>query len=66
MGTRPFQSHQAVGKYESAPPRLLSRFGMVFAALIVMMLSAGMWLWIQVGTTVFFETIRMGFSMCFG
>jgi hypothetical protein len=35
-------------------------------ALVVLALAATLLLWAHYGTTVFFETIRAGFSACFG
>jgi hypothetical protein len=35
-------------------------------ALVVLALAGTMLLWAHYGTTVFFETIRAGFSACFG
>jgi len=40
---------------------LLATAGIVAVALIGTIL-----LWVHYGTTVFFETIRVGFSACFG
>jgi hypothetical protein len=36
------------------------------SAFIVVVLAATIWLWAQLGATVFFETIRAGFVACFG
>jgi hypothetical protein len=38
----------------------------VAGAAIVVALAGTIWLWAQLGTTIFFETIRAGFVACFG
>jgi hypothetical protein len=50
---------------EIAAPARVSR--PIFAgALIGLVLAGTVLLWAHYGTTVFFETIRAGFSACFG
>jgi hypothetical protein len=44
----------------SGPPLLAA------AALVMVALAGTILLWAHYGTTVFFETIRAGFSACFG
>ena len=41
-------------------PSILAGAGMFGA------LAGAVWLWSYYGTTVFFETIRTGFAVCFG
>jgi hypothetical protein len=47
-------------------PRLMLRSHMVTAASVVAVLLGSVWLWAEYGTTVFFETVRAGFTACFG
>jgi hypothetical protein len=47
----------------SGPP---SRPLLAAAALVMVALAGTILLWAHYGTTVFFETIRAGFSACFG
>ena len=52
---------------ETVAPRLASRPLIAAAATLVALVLAGtVSLWAHYGTTVFFETIRAGFSACFG
>jgi hypothetical protein len=55
---------------ETAPdaltPRLPARALLTAGAAIALMLTGTVLLWAHYGTTVFFETIRAGFSACFG
>jgi len=39
---------------------------LAIAAVIGLALAASLLLWAHYGTTVFFETIRVGFTACFG
>jgi hypothetical protein len=48
-----------------ARPHLSGPF-LTVGALVVLALGATLLLWAHYGTTVFFETIRAGFSACFG
>jgi len=48
-----------------APPRV-SRPLLAASALVAVALAGTILLWAHYGTTVFFETIRAGFSACFG
>ena len=48
-----------------APPRLSGPL-LTAGALVVLALGGTLFLWAHYGTTVFFETIRAGFSACFG
>jgi hypothetical protein len=55
----------------SAMPQILARprvSGSLFAAsaLVVLALIGTGLLWVHYGTAVFFETIRAGFTACFG
>ena len=36
------------------------------AAAMALLLAAVVWLWSLYGVTLFFETIRTGFAVCFG
>ena len=51
---------------ETVAPRLASRPLIAAAALVALALAGTVSLWAHYGTTVFFETIRAGFSACFG
>jgi hypothetical protein len=44
----------------------LSRATLLAGALAALALGGAVLLWAHYGTTVFFETIRAGFSACFG
>jgi hypothetical protein len=44
----------------------LSRATFVAGAFAVLVVGGTVLLWAHYGTTVFFETIRAGFSACFG
>lgn len=50
--------------HESVASRLPSRLAL--AAGCVIALAGAVLLWAYYGTTVFFETIRAGFTACFG
>lgn len=47
-------------------PRALPRLLLVAGGLMAFVFAGTVWLWARYGTTVFFETIRAGFSACFG
>jgi hypothetical protein len=51
---------------ETATPLLGSRPLLAVGALVALALAGTVLLWAHYGTTVFFETIRAGFSACFG
>ncbi len=51
---------------ETAAPLLGSRPLLAVCALVALALAGTVLLWAHYGTTVFFETIRAGFSACFG
>ena len=38
----------------------------VLAGAAAVLLAGAFWLWIGYGATVFFETIRVGYTACFG
>jgi len=44
----------------------LSRPLMAVSAAVAVMLIGAVLLWVHYGTAVFFETIRAGFTACFG
>ena len=46
--------------------RRLSVPSLAVGAVVGLALAGTMLLWAHYGTTVFFETIRVGFSACFG
>jgi hypothetical protein len=50
----------------TAAPLMGSRPLLAVAALATLALAGTVLLWAHYGTTVFFETIRAGFSACFG
>jgi hypothetical protein len=51
----------------TAPAHAMSRPLLVTGAVLVAVVLGGtVLLWAHYGTTVFFETIRAGFSACFG
>jgi hypothetical protein len=56
-------SGAAAPKMVAGPRSLFAAALGLFAALL---LGASVLLWAHYGTTVFFETIRAGFSACFG
>ena len=39
---------------------------MLAGAVTLLALGGTVWLWCYLGTTIFFETIRTGFAVCFG
>jgi len=45
---------------------LSSRSLVVIAAVTAVLLAGTLALWVHFGTAVFFETIRTGFTACFG
>jgi hypothetical protein len=55
---------------ETAPDALTTRLParalLTAGAAIALVLTGTVLLWAHYGTTVFFETIRAGFSACFG
>jgi len=51
---------------ETAVPRPTSRPLIVAGLVIAAMLAGTVLLWAHYGATVFFETIRAGFTGCFG
>jgi hypothetical protein len=51
---------------ETANSLMGSRPTLAVSALVAFSLAGAVLLWAHYGTTVFFETIRAGFSACFG
>jgi hypothetical protein len=51
---------------ESLAPRVTSRPLLAAGSLITLALAGTVLLWAHYGTTIFFETIRVGFAACFG
>jgi hypothetical protein len=51
---------------ESVAPRVISKPAVVTGGVIAVVLAGTVWLWVQYGTTIFFETIRAGLVACFG
>jgi hypothetical protein len=51
---------------ETAAPLMGLRPILAAGALVALALAGTVLLWAHYGTTVFFETIRAGFSACFG
>ncbi len=51
---------------ETVAPRLLSRPLLAAGGVVILALAGTLWLWADLGTAVFFETIRAGFVACFG
>ena len=55
---------------ETAAPSIASSMGprpiLAVSAFVALALAGTVLLWAHYGTTVFFETIRAGFSACFG
>jgi hypothetical protein len=51
---------------ETATPQLGPRPILAVSAFVALALAGTVLLWAHYGTTVFFETIRAGFSACFG
>jgi hypothetical protein len=51
---------------ETATQLMGSRPTLAVSALVALSLAGAVLLWAHYGTTVFFETIRAGFSACFG
>ncbi len=51
---------------ETAAPQLGPRPILAVSAFVALALAGTVLLWAHYGTTVFFETIRAGFSACFG
>jgi hypothetical protein len=50
----------------TAPARAMSRPLLAAGAAVALALAGTVLLWAHYGTTIFFETIRAGFSACFG
>ncbi len=51
---------------ETVAPRGMSRPLVLAGGAIILVLAGTVWLWANLGATVFFETIRAGFVACFG
>jgi len=51
---------------ETVAPPLTSRSLLLAGAVVALALAGTVLLWAHYGTTVFFETIRAGFTACFG
>jgi hypothetical protein len=51
---------------ETAAPRMGPRPLLAMGVLVALALASSVLLWAHYGTTVFFETIRAGFTACFG
>ena len=51
---------------ETVAPRLTSRPLIAVGAAVALVLAGTVLLWAHYGATVFFETIRTGFVVCFG
>jgi hypothetical protein len=51
---------------DAAASLLTLRPALAIAAACAVLLAGAVLLWAHYGTTVFFETIRAGFSACFG
>ena len=51
---------------ETAAPLMGTRLILAVSAFVALALAGTVLLWAHYGTTVFFETIRAGFSACFG
>ena len=58
------------GRYDPivrpAVPVLAGAAAFVLAGVLVGVLAGAVWLWTGYGATVFFETIRVGYTACFG
>lgn len=58
--------HPAASRHE-ATAQYLSSWQLILASVAtVLALTATLCLWGCLGTTIFFETIRTGFAVCFG
>jgi hypothetical protein len=64
--TPPGSIPNVLSEAEKAPPLLGLRLALAAGALVAMALAGSVLLWAHYGTTVFFETIRVGFAACFG
>jgi hypothetical protein len=51
---------------ETSAPRTTSRSLILAGTAVAIALAGTLWLWVDYGTAVFFETIRAGFVACFG
>ena len=55
-----------VPPHEGARGGFQSRPFILAGAATLLALACTVWLWCYLGSTIFFETIRTGFAVCFG
>ena len=66
QGSSPGLMSKVLPEAEKSPPLFGLRVALATGALVALALAGSVLLWAHYGTTVFFETIRAGFTACFG